>query len=123
MSIANFITAIPHISWEYIFKIIHQKKYFQDLKQLLEQEYSTYTIFPPSDQIFNAFKICHYDMIKIVIMGQDPYINPGQANGLAFSVNNNQNIPKTKKKTKTYFSALKKATLPPCTATPTTIST
>ena len=95
MSIEKVLTSIPHESWNYIFNTIHKKKYFQILQQHLEQEYSKHTIFPPKEQIFNAFKICNYDMIKVIIIGQDPYINPGQANGLAFSVNENKSIPKS----------------------------
>lgn len=50
-------------------------------------------IYPPQNLIFNAFKLTPFDKINIVILGQDPYHNPNQANGLAFSVNKNQKIP------------------------------
>lgn len=61
----------------------------EHLKSILNQlklERATYTVFPSDDDLFNAFKLCSYDALKVVILGQDPYHTPGCAHGLAFSV-------------------------------------
>lgn len=61
--------------------------YFKDILKFLEQESNAgKTIYPPAKDIFNAFKETPYDQVKVVILGQDPYHNPGQAHGLSFSV-------------------------------------
>ncbi len=70
-----------------------QKEYFLDLDKFVEQEYRTQTIFPPYEQIFNAFKHCSFDDVRVVIIGQDPYHGENQANGLAFSINDQVRIP------------------------------
>ena len=62
------------------------KPYFKDLTDFVRREYSTKTIFPPARRIFAAFDSCPFDKVKVVILGQDPYHGPGQANGLCFSV-------------------------------------
>lgn len=62
------------------------KPYFQDLTKFVREEYQKYTIYPPGGRIFNAFDSCPFDQVKVVILGQDPYHGPKQANGLAFSV-------------------------------------
>lgn len=59
----------------------------------VKKEYSSKTIFPPKDLIFNAFSKTSWDKVKVVIIGQDPYPNPGDAMGLSFSVPKTQNIP------------------------------
>lgn len=59
----------------------------------VKTERLSYSIFPPHDDLFNAFKRCHYDDLKVVILGQDPYHTPGCAHGLAFSVPNGTPIP------------------------------
>lgn len=61
--------------------------YFQQLAHFIESEYQQYTVYPPRELIFNAFHHCHFDQLKVVILGQDPYHGAGQANGLCFSVN------------------------------------
>ena len=63
-----------------------QKDYYKQLHQYIENEYQTKTIYPPKQQIFRALNLCDYDDVKVVILGQDPYHEPNQANGLAFSV-------------------------------------
>ncbi|WP_306643982.1 uracil-DNA glycosylase [Sanyastnella coralliicola] len=63
-----------------------EKEYFTSLTEFIKQEYSTTRCFPPGSQIFSAFDHCHFDNVKVVILGQDPYIRPGQANGMCFSV-------------------------------------
>ncbi len=64
-----------------------QHPYFSELKSFLEQEKNAgQVIYPPGSQIFNAFKYCPLDKVRVVIIGQDPYHGPGQAHGLCFSV-------------------------------------
>ena len=63
------------------------KDYFLKLTDFVRTEYQTATIYPPGRLIFNAFDLCPFDRVKVVIIGQDPYHGPGQAHGLCFSVN------------------------------------
>ena len=60
--------------------------YFAQLTDFVRHEYATQTCYPPGKLIFNAFNICPFDKVKVVIIGQDPYHEPGQAQGLSFSV-------------------------------------
>jgi uracil-DNA glycosylase len=70
------------------------KPYFAQIKQFLTKEKSNgKTIFPPGPRIFNAFEKTHFDQVRVVILGQDPYHGPGQAMGLCFSVPKNVAIP------------------------------
>ena len=62
------------------------KPYFEQLTSAVRQEYSQTTCYPPGRLIFNAFNLCPFDKVKVVIIGQDPYHEPGQAMGLSFSV-------------------------------------
>lgn len=62
------------------------KPYFASLVDFVRQEYATNTCYPPGREIFNAFNLCPFDRVKVVIIGQDPYHEPGQAEGLCFSV-------------------------------------
>ncbi len=62
------------------------KPYFSDLSNFVKTEYRNHTCFPAENQIFNAFNHCHFEAVKVVIIGQDPYHGDGQANGLCFSV-------------------------------------
>lgn len=64
-----------------------EKQYFVDLTNFVRQEYGSCTCYPPGKLIFNAFNLCPFDKVKVVIIGQDPYHEPGQAHGLSFSVN------------------------------------
>ena len=66
---------------------------FKDIMSRVEVEYRNGVVFPPSECIFDAFNLCNYNDLSVVIIGQDPYINPGEANGLAFSVNKGVKIP------------------------------
>lgn len=79
-------------SWKIQLQDEFEKPYFKDLILFVKQEYSNAQIFPPGKQIFNAFDSCPFDNCKVVILGQDPYHGPGQANGLCFSVNDG--VPK-----------------------------
>lgn len=63
-----------------------EKQYFIDLIKFVRYEYATTTCYPPGKLIFNAFNLCPFDKVKVVIIGQDPYHEPGQAHGLSFSV-------------------------------------
>lgn len=66
---------------------------FQDMMRWLDREYRETEVYPPKDQIFSALQHTPYNQVKVVIIGQDPYINPGQAHGMAFSVNPGIPIP------------------------------
>lgn len=69
------------------------KPYFQNLTAFVKKEYETQTIYPPGKLIFNAFDKCSFEETKVVIIGQDPYHGPGQANGLCFSVSDGIAMP------------------------------
>lgn len=70
-----------------------EKPYFVRLTDFVRQEYHTTTCYPPGRLIFNAFNLCPFDKVKVVIIGQDPYHGPGQAHGLCFSVNDGVPFP------------------------------
>ncbi|MCH4552613.1 uracil-DNA glycosylase [Aestuariibaculum lutulentum] len=74
-------------SWMPYLQDEFEKTYFQALNEFVEKEYYEAECFPPKDQIFNAFNHCAFENVKVVIIGQDPYHDQGQANGLCFSVN------------------------------------
>ena len=69
------------------------KDYYKELYQKVIEEYKTQVVFPPSDDIFNAFALTPLKEVKVVIIGQDPYHNVGQAHGLCFSVRPEVDIP------------------------------
>ena len=69
------------------------KPYFAELTTFVRSEYSAGTCYPPGPLIFNAFNLCPFDRVKVVIIGQDPYHEPGQAHGLSFSVNDGVMFP------------------------------
>ena len=73
-------------SWKAHLEPEFEKDYFRTLTDFVKSEYSQYQIFPPGKLIFNAFNLCPFDKVKVVIIGQDPYHGPGQAHGLCFSV-------------------------------------
>lgn len=72
--------------WDELLAQEWDKPYYQELRRFLQSEYSTQTVYPPAEDIFNALRLTPYDSVKAVILGQDPYHEPGQAQGLAFSV-------------------------------------
>lgn len=74
-------------SWKKHIGAEFEKQYFADLTAFVRAEYKQYTCYPPGRLIFNAFDLCPFDSVKVVIIGQDPYHEPGQAHGLCFSVN------------------------------------
>lgn len=70
-----------------------KKAYYKELFEFVKEEYGRYTIYPNADDIFNAFHFTPLSQVKVVILGQDPYHNVGQAHGLCFSVKPNVEIP------------------------------
>ena len=72
--------------WDDILKDEFRKEYYLRLRQFLKEEYSSYVVYPDMYDIFNALKSTAYSDVKAVILGQDPYHEPGQAHGLCFSV-------------------------------------
>lgn len=79
--------------WDQILKDEFEKDYYKKIRQFLKYEYSNYTVYPKMENIFSALKLCDYDDIKVVIIGQDPYHEEGQAHGLSFSVQPGIAIP------------------------------
>ena len=73
-------------SWKEVLKEEFEKDYFVNLTSFVRQEYKDKTIYPKASNIFNAFNLCPFDKVKVVILGQDPYHEPNQAHGLCFSV-------------------------------------
>ena len=69
------------------------KSDYRELVDKVQKEYEKETCYPPEDKIFNALNLCPFDKVKVVIMGQDPYFNPGQAMGLSFSVPDGVKLP------------------------------
>ena len=74
-------------SWQQQLQGEFDKPYFAKLVAFVKQEYAHHTVYPPGKLIFNAFNQCPFDKVKVVLLGQDPYHEPGQAHGLCFSVN------------------------------------
>jgi uracil-DNA glycosylase len=72
--------------WQEILQEEFEKEYYRTLRKFVAQEYSTKAIFPPIDDVMNAFYTTPYNEVKVVILGQDPYHGPGQAHGMCFSV-------------------------------------
>src|SRR5574344_2036394 len=81
------------LSWKIKMQDQFNQPYFADLKEFLTEEKKNFTIFPPGSLIFNAFNLTPFDQVKVVILGQDPYHDFGQAHGLCFSVKSDVEIP------------------------------
>lgn len=81
------------MKWENILKEEYKKEYFLNLMKFLDNEYEMGEIFPEKRNIFRALKMTEYDEVKVVILGQDPYHDINQANGLAFSINKGAKFP------------------------------
>jgi len=81
--------------WKEILKDEFDKDYYKELIKFLEKEYKEYTIFPKVEDVFSAFNYTPFDNVKVVIIGQDPYHEVGQAHGLAFSVLDPTPVPKS----------------------------
>lgn len=73
-------------AWKTLLQPEFEKPYFRELADFVRREYSQHTCFPKGAEIFSAFSHCDPDALKVVVIGQDPYHGPGQANGLCFSV-------------------------------------
>lgn len=80
-------------SWANLLKDEFEKPYFKQLQNFLAEEYSKYDIYPEMSNIFNALNAVKYEDVKVVIIGQDPYHEPNQAHGLAFSVQDGIALP------------------------------
>ena len=81
-------------SWKDILSAEFEKDYFKKLTEFVRGEYlSGKTIYPAAKNIFNAFNLCPFDSVKVVIIGQDPYHEPNQAHGLCFSVQPGVAVP------------------------------
>lgn len=79
--------------WDRVLDGEFEKEYYLNLREFLKKEYASRTIYPDMYDIFNALKMTPYKDVKAVIIGQDPYHEPGQAHGLAFSVKKGVRIP------------------------------
>lgn len=79
--------------WEEALRAEFKKAYYRQLFQKVNEEYQTHLIFPPANDVFNAFHLTPLNDVKVVILGQDPYHNHGQAHGLCFSVKKGVDIP------------------------------
>ncbi|MCH5189016.1 MAG: uracil-DNA glycosylase [Oscillospiraceae bacterium] len=80
-------------NWDILLRDEFQKDYYINLRKFLVSEYKTQTIYPDMNNIFNSLKLTDYKDVKVVILGQDPYHEPGQAHGLCFSVKKGVPIP------------------------------
>ena len=80
-------------SWKSRLKNEFHSEYFNSLIDFVKSEYATGAVYPPGKEIFRAFDFCDFDTARVVIIGQDPYHGPGQANGLCFSVRPGIRIP------------------------------
>ena len=80
-------------SWKEKLASEFDKPYFINLIDFVKQEYANHIIYPPGKEIFRAFDKCPFNEVKVVIIGQDPYHGPGQANGLCFSVKDGVAMP------------------------------
>lgn len=80
-------------SWQEKLQGEFDKDYFVGLTRFVHEEYSHYRCYPPGNEIFNAFNLCPFDKVRVVIIGQDPYHGAGQAEGLCFSVKTGIPLP------------------------------
>jgi uracil-DNA glycosylase len=80
-------------SWKEALQEEFDKEYFKELSGFVKNEYISTTVYPNPKFIFNAFELCPFDKVSVVILGQDPYHGPGQAHGLCFSVPENIAMP------------------------------
>lgn len=80
-------------TWNEFFKSIQNKEYSINLHKFLDKEYASHVCYPPRQLLFNAFQLTPLKNVKVVIIGQDPYHEPGQAMGLSFSVPDSVKVP------------------------------
>jgi len=105
--------AMQHSSWHALIKEQLPEGYFGKINHFMEQVYAQETVYPAKEKVFQALLTTPLEEVKVVILGQDPYHGPGQAQGLSFSVPDNipappslQNILKELAADKSYFSML-----------------
>lgn len=79
--------------WNEVLKDLIEGENYKKIREFLKQEYFTREVYPPMNEIFNAFKLTPYHSVKAVILGQDPYHEPGEAHGLSFSVKQGVKMP------------------------------
>lgn len=79
--------------WDEVLAEEFKKPYFDELMKAVDKEYAEHRCYPPRENIYAALKLVDYDKVRVVILGQDPYHGEGQANGLAFAVNNGVEPP------------------------------
>lgn len=79
--------------WDLVLAEEYTKEYYADLMDFVAEEYENHRVYPPREDVFNALRACSYEDTKVVILGQDPYHQEGQAHGLCFSVNRGVKIP------------------------------
>lgn len=80
-------------SWKRVLKSEFEKPYWQELTEFVRLQYLSGKVYPPAKNIFRAFDLCPIDQVKVVIVGQDPYHGPNQANGLSFAVSDGVTLP------------------------------
>jgi uracil-DNA glycosylase len=80
-------------SWKEKLQGEFSKEYFKDLTEFVKNEYKEGTVYPAPKNIFRAFELCPFERVKVVILGQDPYHGPRQANGLSFAVEESERVP------------------------------
>ena len=80
-------------SWEEKLGEEFEKEYFKELAKKVREAYMAGSVYPPPKQVFNAFELCPFDQVRVVILGQDPYHGAGQAHGLSFSVQDGVRTP------------------------------
>ena len=79
--------------WDMILKEEYSKEYFKEIVMFVKEQYKSTTVYPKASDMFSALKLLHYEDIKVVILGQDPYHGEGEAHGLAFSVREGIPLP------------------------------
>lgn len=80
-------------NWYELLKDEFGSSNFKNLQKFLDEEYANYKIYPSPEKVFNALNLTRYEDVKVVIIGQDPYHQPGQAHGLCFSVESGTKLP------------------------------
>jgi uracil-DNA glycosylase len=80
-------------SWKAVLEEEFKQPYFAELSTFVKKEYAETTVYPPPKEIFRAFDLCPFHLVKVVILGQDPYHGPDQANGLCFAVHEEIPLP------------------------------
>lgn len=79
--------------WDDVLRPLFHSELYAKIREFLRKEYFTQTIYPPMEDLFNCFRLTPYNKVKVVILGQDPYHNKGQAHGLCFSVKEGVPVP------------------------------